>query len=387
MPSLTVKSSDFARAVSAAKSIILSRTTVPLLQCVAITAEGGAMRVAATDLNSGVATSIPCVGTGNWALPYDRLAAFSAAMPKGKDVTMTGDQIVTLRCGSVSARIPSLDVKDFPNLHVNRPASLDVPTFSDGRVIAAMARMAVLCDDGTGSQLFMQGIRVLIDGTKGRLSVATSSRGGWLDFETDALSTVDALVTADAVTSLASLFEKVAVSIAQSGNAVWFSGGGCEFVTKSIDASYPADLGIVPDHDGKFTVDADSLNAAIGAVAGLTDKSTNAIILRVSPNGSFIAVNSGDGGMMCVPFDCEAGSEWDATLSASVLKGSMAAIGKSTIGMAMCAGVGAVTQRHLHFISDGYLGVAMPLRGKPGEAQAAIDAFESGHSNREAIAA
>lgn len=386
MPSLTVNSGDFARAVNAAKNMILSRTTMPLLQCVAITAEGGKMRVAATDLNSGVATSIHCAGSGMWALSYDRLSAFVAAMPKGKDVAMSGETMVTMRCGSVTARIPSLDVSDFPNLHVNRPANMDLPTFNDGRFVTALSRMAVLCDDGTGRQMFMRGVHIGIDGARGKLSAITSYKAGWFDFETEALASVNAIIPASCVPSVASLFESTPLTIAQSGGLVWFAGGGCEYVTKAIDATIPDMDWPKPFHEGAFTVDVESMSSALGAVSRVSDKE-NAIIIRVSPSGSFLAASSGEGGMMCVPFDCEAQGEWVATASSHVIKAMLVATGKGTIKMALCPGSGIATAPHIHAIADNYLGIAMLMRGNADAIDAAIAAFDAGHVAPEAIAA
>lgn len=384
MPTVTVSAADFSRAITAVKSVILGRVAVAILGCVVITCSDGKMRVAATDMNSGVASTVPCDGEAYWALPYDRVAAFVSALPKGKNVTLSGEQLVTLRCGSVSARIPSMSAADFPDLHAARPAPSQRPTFSDGGFVAMMSRLIVCCEERPGMP-FTNGVGLNISGTRGRMMATNGYVMARQDFECDAPCEISTIIPASAVTRMASLFEGVSVTVAQTGGLIWVISQNAEFVTKAVDAVMPSFDDATADPSASFAVDADSLSRALAATSRVADGTMPAIIMRVSPRGSFLAAASGEGGLMCVPFDCEPRSEFVITLAADKLKAFITAHGGETIDVVMCRGVGRIDKPHLQCIGANYFGVALPMADKAADVQAAIEMFSQEHI--EAVAA
>lgn len=384
MPSVTVSAADFSRAVTAAKSVIMGRPSVAILGCIVITCGNGKMRIAATDMTSGVAVTVPCAGEATWALAFDRVSAFVSAIPKGRDVTLTGDQLVTLRCGSVSARIPSMSTADFPDMHAGRPSPGNTPTFSNGGFVAMLARLIVCCDDRPGMP-FTNGVGLTISGTKGRMVAADGYVMARQDFDCEAPCEISTIVPASAVTRIATLFEAGPLIVAQTGGLIWFMGPGVEFVTSAIDATMPSFDDMVADETQTFSVDAESLSRALSATSRVAEGETPAIIMRVSPQGSFLSAASGEGGLMCVPFDCEPRSEFVMTLGADKLKSFIAACGTETMSMIMSRGAGRVPSVHLQCAGAGYFGLALSMADKPSDIEAALATFSQEHP--EAVAA
>src|SRR5438477_6572220 len=115
----TVKKFDLLQELTLIQGVVERKTTIPILANVLVHAEGGELRIAATDLEIGLKsvcvskTTVP----GTITLPAKRLYEIVRALPD-KEIKFNGGEAnwVTVTCGASRFRIAGLPQDDFPAL-------------------------------------------------------------------------------------------------------------------------------------------------------------------------------------------------------------------------------------------------------------------------------
>src|SRR2546421_2811334 len=115
----TVKKFDLLEELTLIQGVVERKTTIPILANVLLRAEGGELRIAATDLEIGLKsvcvskTTVP----GTITLPAKRLYEIVRALPDKEIKFKRGEaNWVTVTCGSSRFRIAGLPQEDFPAL-------------------------------------------------------------------------------------------------------------------------------------------------------------------------------------------------------------------------------------------------------------------------------
>lgn len=361
MSLVTVSSDDFSRAVQLAKNIVAGRTTIPLYESVLISARDGSMRVAATSADHAVETEIPCQGDGAWLLSHARLSAFVAAILKGKPVTISGESIASLRCGSVSARIGSLTTEDFPAFS-EKPAFSASPTWETASFPAIISRLAMNCDDRP-SFLAARAVHVKINGTKGRAYGATGFTLARQDFSTDTPCEISLAIDMTTAPVISALFEKGPLWIAQTGKTLWMKANGTTYHSKTVDVESPDHIGALEYMPGDtITADMDSVTRALKAVQNVSSSKERPVLFNVTDEGSFIAGKDG-AAALCVPFDTDGNGAVSCLFNADQFRRVLGACSAETIqfGWRDTLSSGAATGA-LTFTGEGFFALAMPLK-------------------------
>lgn len=374
MPTVTVASEDFSRAIAAAKNVVAGRTTMPIFECVLISARDGVMRVAATSADHAVETDIPAQGDGSWVLSHARLAAFTGAIQRGKPVTITGDGLASLRCGSVAARISSLSPQDFPAFS-EMPAFSANPTWQGASFPSILSRIAMCCEDRPG-MLAARAIHIKINGTSGRAYGLNGFMLARQDFTTDAPADVALSIDMTSAPVIASLFEKGPVWVAQHGRTLWMKGGGTIYHAKTVDCEPPDQFGALEYVPGEtISADMEGVTRALKAVQSMAAGKERAVVFNVSQEGSFIGANDG-ASALCVPFDADGAGHVSSKFNGDVLRRVLSAYGGETVqfGWRDKLSTGASTPS-LTFTGAGFFGLIMPLKTNASEIEDVLSAW------------
>lgn len=376
MPVVTVSSEDFSRAVSLAKNVVAGRTTLPLYESVLISAKDGTMRVAATSADHAVETAIPCQGDGAWLLSHARLSSFVGAIQKGKPVTITGDSIAALRCGSVSARIGSLAPEDFPAFS-NRPEWSAHPTWETASFPAILSRLAMCCDDRPNAPQ-ARAVHVKISGTTGRAVGATGFILARQNFSTDAPCDVELAIDMATAPVVSALFPKGPLWVAQVGKTLWVKGNGTTYHSKTVDAQLQEAVTKLEFMEGEtITADMDGITRALKSAQSVAEGKERAVYLNVSEVGSFIGGRD-DHSALCVPFDTDGEGKVSGFYSADQLRRVLGACAAETIQFGWRETLSNGTGHpHLVFKGAGFFALAMPLKSNAAEAAEMMAAWGS----------
>src|SRR5262245_10720656 len=127
----TVRKFDLLQELTLIQGVVERKTTIPILANVLVRAEGGELRIAATDLEIGLKsvcvskTTVP----GTITLPAKRLYEIVRALPDKEIKFKRGDaNWVTVTCGASRFRIAGLPHEDFPALSQPKGATTTIPT-------------------------------------------------------------------------------------------------------------------------------------------------------------------------------------------------------------------------------------------------------------------
>src|SRR2546430_12436849 len=126
----TVRKFDLLQELALIQGVVERKTTIPILANVLVRAEGGELRIAATDLEIGLKsvcvskTTVP----GTITLPAKRLYEIVRALPDKEIKFKRGEaNWVAITCGTSRFRIAGLPQADFPALAEPKGTSTKIP--------------------------------------------------------------------------------------------------------------------------------------------------------------------------------------------------------------------------------------------------------------------
>src|SRR5881409_1153034 len=126
----TVRKFDLLQELKLIQGVVERKTTIPILANVLLHAEGGELRIAATDLEIGLKsvcasrTTVP----GTVTLPAKRLYEIVRALPDKEIKFKRGEgNWVGITCGSSRFRMAGLPQEDFPALPEAKTVIAELP--------------------------------------------------------------------------------------------------------------------------------------------------------------------------------------------------------------------------------------------------------------------
>src|SRR6185503_17431880 len=135
----TVRKFDLLQELTLIQGVVERKTTIPILANVLVKAEGGELRIAATDLEIGLKsvcvskTTVP----GTVTLPAKRLYEIVRALPDKEIKFKKGEaNWVAVTCGSSRFRIAGLPQEGFPALAEPKSKVVSIPADSLARLIS-----------------------------------------------------------------------------------------------------------------------------------------------------------------------------------------------------------------------------------------------------------
>lgn len=315
LPAFTVPTADLAAALAYLAKGTPSRTPIPILSGVQLTAcaDTGTVRLDTFDYEQHRAYTFPAgtangVESGRTVVSCRRLTDMVKACPKGADlVTVGGDgSRVTLAAGTRRYTLPTMPAEDYPALPDAAPT---VGTVSLAAFADTVRRVALACgrDDAlpmlTGVQCTLAGAGVSLAATdRFRLTVADVP---WSPVDPDATATVTApRVVADVLTAYAKVAGKAggtvtvgATGYAESvgGGAITMAWGRYLFTAACLDGQFPKVNALLSDGWGaRAEIGAPELTDTVKGVAVACDRATP-VRLTVDPDRVTLAAGSIDG--------------------------------------------------------------------------------------------
>jgi DNA polymerase-3 subunit beta len=251
-------------ALGVATKALSSRTTLPILSGILVTASDGAVVLQATDLEISIRDSVAAEveEKGSTVLPGRLLNDVVRKMPDAAiKIETTSFDRVSVSCrsekaGVISFELRTLPADDFPRFpEVDPDLTTEIPVHQMGSMVRQVSK-AVSRDE---ARPILTGILLVIDGDQIRM-VATDSyrlaiRSSKL--ETPATERIEAVVPGKAleeVPKIAGSCETVTMGL--SSNQIVFTAGDTTYVTRRIEGTFPNYNQLVPsDGTTRMTVD------------------------------------------------------------------------------------------------------------------------------------
>ncbi len=246
---ITCSKDELVQGLTLVGRAVSSRTAIQILSGILLEAQGGELRLAATDMELSLRAAVPAQveGDGSIVLPGRTLVDIARLLP-GDEVTIehrAAESVVHVGSGSASYTLHTYNAEDFPRL----PELTETETFSVdrealletiGRVARASSRdeaRPVL----TGVLVQFAGDKLVMAATDSyRLAVKETSLGS-------PAPELEAIVPSRALQELQRIPGDDEIAVGVQENQVLFSTGGVWLTTRRIDGQFPNYRQLLPE--------------------------------------------------------------------------------------------------------------------------------------------
>ncbi len=290
---ITCKRQELSRGLSVVGHAVSTRTTLPVLGNLLLTAEGDHLRLAATNLDIAITCQIAArvEQEGVTTVPARLLTDFVNALEAG-DVDLSplpgGAQGLRVRAGSSEANIRGMDPTEFPVIPLVDGAAAFTLDAGELRGMISQTTFAAAADDAR--PIFTGVLTRLRDGKMTfasadtyRLAVRSTALAGFAGREDDLL------IPARALNELSKIMPQdgaVDVLTTATQNQILFRMPGIEMVARLIEGQFPNFEAIVPKGaTTRVVVMTDKLRAAakVAALFAKSDSTSNTVRVTITP--------------------------------------------------------------------------------------------------------
>ena len=285
---ITIPRQDILDAVNKVKSVVSSKSALPILSHLLFEAANGSVRVSATDLKVSIQCSVDCdvKKEGSLTVSCQRLASILAELPD-KDLTLTlqDNNVVQLQCGRIQTKLFSMPVDQFPP--IREFEGVKPLVFKQGVLKSLFTKTSfAICTDQarynlTGLLYEIMGGRLTVVATDGRRMSLCSEHEGIPDDKE-----VKVIIPSKMINELQRLLgddDPVEVFIDESQAAFRFN--SLRMVTALIEGNFPNyDMVVPKKHDKEAVMNTASFTEAMRRTRTMTNEKFNSVRLKLVDN-------------------------------------------------------------------------------------------------------
>jgi len=290
----TVTKDAFIEGLQKVQSVVSTKTTLPILSNVLISALNNTLELTTTDLDLGVRCSVEAdiSSAGSLTLPVRRLFSIIRELPN-QDILIEKDDksAVTIKCGSSFFRIHGIvadEFPPFPKVEGSKSYKIEQKAF---KTMLSRTSYAISTDETryvlNGVLLSFKGGKLTMVSTDGRrLALADK------ELEFPESHEGDYILPTKAVNELGRLLSDKddEVQINVSENQISFHVGKTTLVSKLIEGNYPNFRQVIPpEPKERVPVEREVFMAAVHRVAILANDKSNSIKLNFNKNNLTIS--------------------------------------------------------------------------------------------------
>jgi DNA polymerase III subunit beta len=350
----TIERATLLRCLSHVQSVVERRNTIPILSNVLIeAAQGGALKVMATDLDLQVVETMSAVSVdtpGAITVSAHLLFDIARKLPDGSQVSLeTAENRLTVKAGRSRFSLPTLPRDDFPVIvEGDLPTSFELPAATLAQLIDR-TRFAISTEE---TRYYLNGIFLHV--TDGELKAAATDGHRLARFTLPrpdgAEGMPDVIVPRKCVAELRKLLEEAldtAVQIDLSASKVRFTLGGEHGVvltSKLIDGTFPDYSRVIPTANDKLLkLDPKSFYEGVDRVATIATEKTRAVKMALENDRVTLSVTSPDNGTAAEELPADYGAAgFEIGFNANYLKDILGQIDGDTVELHL-ADAGAPT--------------------------------------------
>jgi DNA polymerase III subunit beta len=288
----TVRKFDLLQELTLIQGVVERKTTIPILANVLVKAEGGELRIAATDLEIGLKsvcaskTTVP----GTVTLPAKRLYEIVRALPDKEIKFKRGEaNWVSVTCGSSRFRIAGLPQEDFPALAEPKSTLGRIPN----DVLAKLITRTIFAISTEDSKFTLSGALLLLK--PGSITMVATDGHRLAHIEKsepleEVTEEIKVLVPRKAMSELVRMISESAdadqIGFGRDDNHLFFDMGKRLLISRMLTGQFPNYEAVLPrNNDRVVTVNREEIASAIKRVAILSDERSRTVKLMLA-NGS-----------------------------------------------------------------------------------------------------
>ncbi len=317
----TLERANLLKSLAHVHRVVERRNTIPILSNVLMRADGGDLKLKATDLDLEISEGVAAFveQPGATTVPAHTLYDIVRKLPDGSQVeleTGSDNAVLSIRAGKSHFSLQMLPETDFPDLTVGDfTHTFEVPA-EDLKRLIDRTQFAISTEE---TRYYLNGIYFhAVDGGERPMLRAVATDGHRLaQAETPAPSGAAGMpgiiVPRKAVGEIQKLLENVEepVAIELSETKIRLSIDGIVMTSKLIDGTFPDYTRVIPQgNDKMLTVDCDLFKEAVDRVSTISSERGRAVKLQLAENLLVLTVNNPDSGSATeeLPVEYEADS-------------------------------------------------------------------------------
>lgn len=285
---ISIPRQDLLDAVNKVKSVVSSKSALPILSHLLFEAGKGSVQVSATDLKVSVQCSVDCdvKKEGSLTVSCQRLASILAELPdKELSLVLRDNNVVELQCGRIQTKLFSMPVDQFPPIRDFEGVKPLV--FKQGLLRSLFMKTSfAICTDQARYNL----TGLLYEILGGRLTVvATDGRRMSLSCEHEGIpdtTEVKVIIPSKMVNELQRLLgDDDPVEVYIDENQAAFRFNSLRMVTALIDGNFPNyDMVIPKKHDKEAILNTVQFTEAMRRTRTMTNEKFNSVRLKIAEN-------------------------------------------------------------------------------------------------------
>jgi len=363
---LEILRSEFRDAIANVQNIVSTRSTLPMLQYVLLSAKGNLLKLTATDLEVGIECVVDCEevsGEGTVTLPCKKLHEVVNNLPDGTISVSVGDgNVVALNSGVVRYKLMGMSPEEFPKSpEVNRENTFAMPQ----AVLKEMIRKVSFSISMDPNRVNITGLLLALVGNQLRL-VTTDGRRlslGSRELENAPGEDSSYIIPRKTVMELERLLGSDGeVSIFLSENQMAFEFGNILVISNLIDGVFPNYEQVIPQgYEKEVVAEKGSFTIATQRAEVMTTDRYNLVKYEISTGKMVVTTNCPEVGELRDELDVEyEGDSLDVGFNPQFILDALKAIDEEKVRIQLkdAQSSGLILPEG----SDDYLYVVMPVR-------------------------
>jgi DNA polymerase III subunit beta len=298
---LTIAKEQLLTGLQAVQNVVGTRTTLPILSNVLLSASEGRLELTATDLDVTISSSAAATVSepGRATLPVKKLFGIARELPAPEiEIEIDEKAVCSLRAGASFYKINGLPADEFPPLPTFKQARAVTVPQDKLRLMLKKTSFAVSTDE---TRYVLNGIFFSLKEHKVTLVATDGRRLAMTDEEADvpAESQADFIVPTKAINELNRLLAGTGtVEMKFSDNQVAFTtkadnGSGVLIISKLVDGNYPNYRQVIPGEcQERVALPREEFLGALRRAELMTSDKSNSVKLTLSRNQLAITANT-----------------------------------------------------------------------------------------------
>jgi DNA polymerase-3 subunit beta len=301
---VTIERSAFLKALTHVQSVVERRNTIPILSNVLVQAQGGEVKLTATDLDIEIVESVPAevAKGGATTVPAHMLYDIVRKLPDGAQLELeqSGDARVAIFAGKSRFALQALPHEDFPDLAAGDFPNRFSVAAADLRGLIEKTRFAISTEE---TRYYLNGIYLHeVAAAKMLRAVATDGHRlaqAQIARPEGAAGMPGVIVPRKTVLEVVKLFEGAdgEVEVSLSASKIRFAAGDLVLTSKLIDGTFPDYERVIPRHNDKvLELDTKTFASAVDRVSTISMEKGRAVKMQIGGHKLTLTVNNPDSG-------------------------------------------------------------------------------------------
>ena len=297
---LTIGQEEFISGLQSVQNVVSSRTTLPILSNVLLSAAGNRLTLTATDLDVTISKTVEAKveSEGSFTIPVKKLLSIAREVGGSQIKMEVSNNQCSIKSGSSAYRVNGLPAEEFPPIpDFSGHTTIEMPQ-DKVKTMLRRTSFAVSTDENryvlNGLYLSFKENKLTMVATDGRrLALAEE------EVELPGESQMELIVPTKAIQELSrQLGEEGNVKIQITENQVSFGleekqGTGSLIVSKLVEGAYPNYKQVIPaESKHRVTLDKEELFHALRRAEIMTSEKANSVKLTFSENNLTFTANS-----------------------------------------------------------------------------------------------